>query len=357
MGIKKITTDVTGLSGVLPNIVYIETDDVVATVTAAGYLNPIVEQQGHIFNNKQMALVYTTDSGCDWYQVTVTTTNASLVLNVSPGDVVLPVVVNAIAAFTSLTGQIGILAGTTLTHTGGISTTTTLAAGTTVTAGTGITSTTGNITATAGNVIAGSSGAAGVLRSFPAVAANGNFTVAAVGNAGNFAMTLSNPATLGQATVVTVSDPGAANGFLNTSTVNASTTPVGAFITKTVTLGFAALAAGGNVVIQASAGAQQYKVRDIKVNYGAAGLSGGGGDRLIQITDGTTVYNDAGITAALLGTPVNTAWGGAGNPLPGTVSADTASVAGQNIRAIYAGGAADYTAGSVDVTVALERVA
>jgi len=61
-----------------------------------------------------------------------------------------------------------------------------------------------------GNIQAGLSGTAGTLISFPAVAANGSFIWAAVGNAGNFNATVSPKSTLGQATVYTIPDPGAA---------------------------------------------------------------------------------------------------------------------------------------------------
>jgi hypothetical protein len=124
-----------------------------------------------------------------------------------------------------------------------------------------------------------------------------------------------------------------------------------------VALTAAALASAGTVTIQASSGSKQYKVRDIRVNYSAAGLSGGGGDRLVQITDGTTVYNNAGITAALLGTPVNTIWGGSGNPLAGTVAMNTSTAAGASLVAKYAGGTADFTTGTVNISVLVERVA
>ena len=118
-----------------------------------------------------------------------------------------------------------------------------------------------------------------------------------------------------------------------------------------------ALATGGTVTIQASSGSKQYKVRDVFMNYSASGLSGGGGDRLLQISDGTTSYNNAGITAALLGTPVNTVWGGSGNPLPGTVAMNTSTVAGANLVAKYAGGTTDYTTGTVTISVLTQRVA
>lgn len=123
-----------------------------------------------------------------------------------------------------------------------------------------------------------------------------------------------------------------------------------------VTPTFTQLAATGKVVVQLSTGSQQYKVRNIIMNYGAAGLSGGGGNRLLSLTDGTTAFNNAGITAALLGTPINTVWGGTGNPLAGTVAQNTSSVAGSNIYLQYAGGTTDYTAGSVTVSVLVQRV-
>ena len=124
-----------------------------------------------------------------------------------------------------------------------------------------------------------------------------------------------------------------------------------------ITAGHAALASGGSVTVQASSGSKQYIVRNILVNYLSAGLSGGGGDRLLQLTDGTTSFNNAGITAALLGTPVNTVWGGSGNPLPGNVAISTPSAAGANIVLKYAGGTTDYSAGSALVSVCVQRVA
>ncbi len=124
-----------------------------------------------------------------------------------------------------------------------------------------------------------------------------------------------------------------------------------------VPLPAASLAAAGTVTIQASSGSKQYKVRNVLMNYSASGLTGGGGDRLVQITDGTTVYNNAGITAALLGTPVNTVWGGSGNPIPGTVAMNTSTAAGVSLVAKYAGGTADYASGTVTISVLVQRVA
>jgi hypothetical protein len=81
----------------------------------------------------------------------------------------------------------------------------------------GLTVSTGNITATAGNLVAGSSGAAGTVSSFPATAANGSLLLAAVNAGGAFNTTISNGA-MGQSTVYTMGDIGAATGGLVVAT-------------------------------------------------------------------------------------------------------------------------------------------
>ncbi len=72
-----------------------------------------------------------------------------------------------------------------------------------------------------GNFIAGSSGADGIFVSYPATAANGSLILAASNAGADFDMTISN-GTLGQDSVVTISDPGnAAARFL----ISATATP------------------------------------------------------------------------------------------------------------------------------------
>ena len=124
-----------------------------------------------------------------------------------------------------------------------------------------------------------------------------------------------------------------------------------------VTCSASALASAGKVNVVLGTAQQQFYVRNIIVNYSSAGLSGGGGDRLLKLTDGTTVYNNAGITAALLGTPVNTLWGGSGNHIAGTVAQNTLTVAGSNLYFQYSGGTTDYTTGSVVISVQVQRSA
>lgn len=73
----------------------------------------------------------------------------------------------------------------------------------------GLTVQTGNFAVSQGNVTAGSSGHAGVLTSFPGTASNGSFIFKAINNSGGFNSTLSN-SNVGQATVYSLPDPGAA---------------------------------------------------------------------------------------------------------------------------------------------------
>jgi hypothetical protein len=104
----------------------------------------------------------------------------------------------------------------------------------TMTSGFGLTSATGNLVASTGNVVAGSSGHAGTLSSFPGTAANGSLIIAGVNAGGAFNTTVSN-GVMGQSTVYTIPDVGAATGKI---VVNATQG-----LMKTVT---AAAVAGGN---------------------------------------------------------------------------------------------------------------
>jgi len=75
----------------------------------------------------------------------------------------------------------------------------------------GLTAATGNIQATTGNLVAGSSGNSGTVGSFPATSAEGELLLAAVNNAaGNFNTTISNAASVAQSQVVSIPDSGSA---------------------------------------------------------------------------------------------------------------------------------------------------
>ena len=86
--------------------------------------------------------------------------------------------------------------------------------------------TSGSLEVDAGNVIAGISGTAGFLQSFPA-SANGSLKIAAVANTGNTITTISNAA-MGQASVISIPDPGVATAqfLLNNNRASASNSTI-----------------------------------------------------------------------------------------------------------------------------------
>ena len=160
-----------------PTFIYITTNDTNATVTTAGYLNTL-KNEGFYVSKYNMAVVYTTDDGCQIYQITVGATGLiTLVADVNPGNVLLPVVAGHIASFTNIMGQIGDTL-TPITH--------------------------------LGNIVAGASTpVAGTFTSFPAASggANDKLVFAAVTTGGNFTTTFSN-GTMAQTSVFTLADPG-----------------------------------------------------------------------------------------------------------------------------------------------------
>ncbi len=126
-------------------------------------------------------------------------------------------------------------------------------------------------------------------------------------------------------------------------------------IVKNVTAGQAALATAGHVVIQSSSGSKQYQIVDMWLNKVGTNFSGGGGDRNIQITDGTSVWSI--IPAATAQSLTNSRWGDTGLPIPASVSFSTASAAGVSLYMAYQGGTTDYSAGSLTLTILLCRIA
>lgn len=122
-----------------------------------------------------------------------------------------------------------------------------------------------------------------------------------------------------------------------------------------ITVGQAALATGGSVALITSAGSRQYKIRSLQLNSGGTNFSGGGGDRLGQVTDGTTVYSV--IPAATMQTLVNAQWGATALPNAASASNNTSTAAGSSLVFKYSGGTTDYTAGSLVISGIAQRVA
>ncbi len=122
------------------------------------------------------------------------------------------------------------------------------------------------------------------------------------------------------------------------------------------TVGQAALASGGTVKLLDALSGERWKLREIYLSGAGTNFSGGGGDRLLRIGDGTAIWSV--VPAATLQSLAAARWGDTGVPFPATVADFTlASVAGTNITAAYSGGATDYTAGSCTIVIVAERTA
>lgn len=309
MAILQMTTDVAGQINVNPRRVKIISTDNLATVTATGYLN-----NQNLFGNTiypsdiiDMYYGWNTQTKTGTYEVfTVSMALSNGVMNINlvawtnPGDVLLPVVSGNFAVFNGATGQIkdaGYLPSN--------------VAKTNVVMATAATVTNNLVKATD---TAGTIGDAGI------VAANVVTNV----TAGSLAL------------------PNAVNVAY----------PV---IVKNITCGQAALATGSAVTIFASSGAQQYQILNIILNSGGTNFSGGGGNRLGQVTDGTNVYSV--VPAATMQALTNSLWGSTAVAAPVSVPYDQLTAAGAPVTFKYSGGTTDYTAGSLVITVIAIQVA
>lgn len=196
------------------------------------------------------------------------------------------------------------------------------------------------------SVYAGASGVAGVMRSYPSAALSGYLGLTGVANAGDYAVIIQN-ASHGQSSSYNIIDVGEAVGSflmskLDSPDVNAN------LVNFNVTCTAAAMASAASVTLVDSSGAKQYRVLELFINSGGTNFSGGGGDRLGQVTDGTTVYSV--VPAASLQTLANGRWGDTAMAFPAAAAINTLTVAGADLVFKYSGGAADYAAGSVVIS-------
>lgn len=260
MAFLNIVTDVQGLIGVKPRIVYIQCDNSYAEVITTNFLKP-AESQGYVFStDDEFHILYGTNADTlGIFVPTITSTSITLSPHSNPGEVTL--------VGSAVTGNIPKFNDT-----------------------------------------------------------NGN-----------------------------VADSGIAANKILYSSITTPNTNSNLF-TFDVTVGQAALAAGGSVTLYASTGSKQFKVRNLWINRGGTNFSGGGGDRLGQITDNTTVYSV--IPATNMQTLINAGWGmSTPLPFPASAAINTSTAAGASLVFKYSGGTTDYTAGSIVVSGLLERVA
>ena len=100
--------------------------------------------------------------------------------------------------------------------------------------------------------------------------------------------------------------------------------------------------------------AESYRVVDVRLIGGGTNF-GAGGDRLLDLTDGTTVWTQIANADLETAPSATLTQGNAKVPfLTGT--ANTASTAGNPIYFAYSGGASDHTTGSITFHVCLNRL-
>lgn len=220
-----------------------------------------------------------------------------------------------------------------------------------------LTSTTANVpTVNATNVDAGASGTAGTVDIFPTTASKGKIALTATANTNNDTTTITNAAQ-GGAYTYTIPNLGASGNFVLASAFQSLVDGVSFNASKwvDVTVTAALLDAAGSVNVIAGVAGDQYKIRGIRLVGGGTNF-GAGGDRLISLTDGTTVWTTIA-NADIESAPAATLhWGDTKVPyLTGT--ADTASASAAAIRFQYSGGASDHTTGSIKFSVLIEKVA
>lgn len=200
------TAQPTGLASVIPNVIYIETTDTYAAVTATGYLTA-QKQQGFTFSNDQMALVKTSDEGPVWLKVVITYSGAtvlntvvSLVQISSPGDVTLPTIANHLIVSTDTVGTLANLTGTAINN--------------------------GTIQS---GLLAG--GVVGAFVAYPTTTLSGFLELLPVVNSsGNFNTIISNAAAIGQTQTISIPNSGSSTAnFIVSKTTGTQHITVGAF--------------------------------------------------------------------------------------------------------------------------------
>lgn len=216
MPILNIKTQSIGEIGTIPSIAYLNTNDTEAQVTAVGYLNS-AQQNGAGFTPNMIILVATETSvgaapQTGWYSIVhdATLNNWSLTGVTEPGSVTLPTIASHLAVFTDVNGTLGEDVATAIQG---------------------------------GNIQAGLSGTAGYFRSFPSVAAKGSLELVAVANTGDTLTIISNAA-MGQASTISITDPGASTAnFILSANATGQTITTG---NLALTLGALTLGSSGH---------------------------------------------------------------------------------------------------------------
>lgn len=107
----------------------------------------------------------------------------------------------------------------------------------------------------------------------------------------------------------------------------------------------------GNVILLDPLATASYIVRDI---FFIPDVDFAGGDRGVELTDGTTSYAQVGPTG--LATQVTARWGDTFLEFPAGSDVVAPTVVGQDLLVKYFGGSGDFSSGSFKISVLLQQV-
>lgn len=219
-----ISTNFTGQVGNSPRIIPIATDATFSQVTTAGFINPFMPGGFSFYPNDVCLVSYGTNSS-GFFSVSISNTVITLdpLYNSVTGD-------TTIGDFAVFSDDEGGIEDTGISPSDATKTKVVMASAAVIanhiacfsdTAGTVNDDSTTAING--GNIQAGLSATAGYLASYPSASAKGSLRLTAVANTGDTVTTISNAA-MGQASVVSIPDPGASTAnFLVSALAGAGT--------------------------------------------------------------------------------------------------------------------------------------
>jgi hypothetical protein len=183
--IYQFPTPIPMTNGNYPQFKFAVFGDNLATITTSGYLNSYSIEAGMPLSNADVIMCLfsfnqqTNTGSFGIFTVNIATSTGQITLSEWTGTsgVILPTIANHIATYTNTTGTLSEDPATAISG---------------------------------GNIQAGLSGTAGTLASFPVTASKGSLVISATANTGNTTTTITNAA-MGQASVLTLPDPGGAS--------------------------------------------------------------------------------------------------------------------------------------------------
>lgn len=212
----------------------------------------------------------------------------------------------------------------------------------------GIRALSGDVEAQGGDIVAGSDGTAGTIKSYPNSASNGTMNVSATNNPNGFDSTITN-SDVGLNSTYTLPNVGLPNSYIVTSGVPVNGTAE--VVNSYQSTGSAAVLAGGGTTTIINNPSSIFFLQELIFNVGT---NFAGGDRDLEITDGTNAWSI--IPAAFLQAQTNARWGDANLPLPVGFPIFSPIPIGVSLIMRYTGGTTDYASGSAFITARASRI-